>query len=101
MPLEMRALLRLARLERADPSAPPLADNEALERLSEEIGRILDHVRSLERVDVEGVAATPHGFDMAPRVRPDTPATDLDAEDALAGTPARIGAAVSVPKVVE
>ena len=98
---EMRALLRLARLERADPDAPPLADDATLARLATEIGRILDHVRSLEAVSVEGVAATPHGFDVAPRERTDAPATDLDAEDALSGAPARIGAAIAVPKVVE
>ena len=100
-PPEVRALLRLARLERADPRATPLADDPTLERLSAEIGRILDHVRSLEGVPTDGIPPSPHGFAIAPRVRADTPSTDLDAEDALTGAPKRIGAAVSVPKVVE
>lgn len=76
-------------------------DDEALDRLAAELGRILDHVRDLQAVDVEGVPPTRHGVELPSRWRSDEAKPSIDRDAGLSGAPARIGDAVAVPKIVE
>jgi aspartyl-tRNA(Asn)/glutamyl-tRNA(Gln) amidotransferase subunit C len=89
---EVRRLARLARLELSE---------EQLERFAGDVGRILDHVRHLEAVDVEGVEPTSHGVVLPTKWRADVPTEEDVHEDLLKGAPARVGDAVSVPRVIE
>lgn len=97
---EVRRIARLAHLELPEPEAP-LFDQAALEALAADVGKILDHVRQLEEVDVSAVPPTSHGVMLPSRLRSDEAGPSLETERALAGAPARSGDGVRVPKVVE
>lgn len=76
-------------------------DEQALDRLATELGRILDHVRDLQAVDVRDVPPTRHGVELPSRWRPDEAKPSIDRDAGLSGAPVRIGDAVAVPKIVE
>jgi aspartyl-tRNA(Asn)/glutamyl-tRNA(Gln) amidotransferase subunit C len=107
---EVRRIARLAQLEWPrvqgkdgewrEPDAH-LLDEVALDALTRDLGKILDHVRSLEAVDVTGVEPTTSGMTLAPRTREDTPGPTLDTARALDQAPARVGDAFAVPRVLE
>lgn len=89
---EVKRIARLARLELSD---------DQLERFAGDVGRILDHVRHLEEVDVEGVEPTAHGVALPTKWRADEPTEEDRHDDLLAGAPARMGDAISVPRIIE
>lgn len=115
MAIDADEVLRIARLahleypgsaDQAGASAEPepdarLFDTATLEKLATDVDRILEHVRELASVDVEGVPATSHGFLARTHGRRDEPGPTLEPDEALRGAPARDGDAFSVPKVVE
>ncbi|MCK6550328.1 Asp-tRNA(Asn)/Glu-tRNA(Gln) amidotransferase subunit GatC [Myxococcota bacterium] len=107
---EVRRIARLAHLEYPRVQAKDgtfvepaehLLDDAMLDKLAAELGQILDHVRELEAVDVEGVEPTSHGVPLPTMLREDTPGHVLTTDDALASAPARVGDGVAVPKIVE
>lgn len=107
---EVRRIARLAHLEHPriqDKNGawiePPelLFDDETLERMAAEIGNILDHVKELDLVEVEGVEGTSHGVPLPALFDEDVARPGLSTERALAAAPARTGASVSVPKIIE
>lgn len=107
---EVRRIARLAHLEYprvqakdgtfVEPSEH-LIDDATLEQLATDLGQILDHVRELDAVDVDGIEPTSHGVPLPTMLREDTPGHVLSTDDALKNAPARIGDGVAVPKVVE
>jgi aspartyl-tRNA(Asn)/glutamyl-tRNA(Gln) amidotransferase subunit C len=107
---EVRRIARLAHLEyprlkdREGRWVEPddhLIDDATLDKLAADITQILEHVRELESVDVEGIEPTSHGVPLLPRLREDEPHPGTDPEKLLEGAPSRTGDAVSVPKIVE
>ena len=103
-PAEVLRIARLAHLEYPeDPGGHSvrLLDDDTLQRLASDIDRILEHVRDLQAVDVEGVEPTAFGVPMPYRARPDEAGHEVSPEAVLAGAPARDGDAFQVPKVVE
>lgn len=107
---EVRRIARLAHLEYPRiPSKssgfvePPelLMDDATLETLALELGRILEHVKELEEVDVEGIEPTSHGVPLPTRFREDAPHPGLPTDRALDQAPQRLGDAFCVPRIVE
>lgn len=106
----VRHVARLAYLEKprvrgsdgqlAEPEEP-LLSNEAVDRLTEELGNILAHVEQLRELDLEGVPPTSHGVPLPPLLRDDEAGGQLDTERALELAPRRGGDAFSVPKIIE
>ncbi|MEQ8276103.1 MAG: Asp-tRNA(Asn)/Glu-tRNA(Gln) amidotransferase subunit GatC [Deltaproteobacteria bacterium] len=89
---EVRRIAKLARLELSDESLLPLTDD---------IGRILEHVEQLQSVDVEGIEPTAHGVDLAPQGREDRATEARDGARLLDGVPRRAADAVVVPRVLD
>jgi aspartyl-tRNA(Asn)/glutamyl-tRNA(Gln) amidotransferase subunit C len=69
---------RLARLRLSD---------EEVERMSDELSSILEHVERISELDLEGVEPTSHVVDVENVLRPDEPRPSLDRERALAPAP--------------
>ena len=88
---EIRHVAELARLE---------LDDEAVETFVEQIGRILDYVATLERVDTAGVQPMSHAIFLKNAFRPDAPGRHLDNAEALANAPEKDERSFLVPKVV-
>jgi aspartyl-tRNA(Asn)/glutamyl-tRNA(Gln) amidotransferase subunit C len=77
-----------------------LSEQEA-ERLTRELGRILEHVDQLEQVDTAGVPPTEHlGLEQLP-FRPDQARTGLGHEAALREAPAVHDQGFAVPAFME
>ena len=77
-----------------------VSEDEAVE-MARDLEQILGHVRSLDRLDTEGVPPTLHGFELATPLRPDRPVKPLDPELAVSNAPEKQGSAFLVPKVLE
>lgn len=69
---------RLARLE--------LSEAE-VERMAEELSKVLGHVEMIDALDLDGVAPTSHVVDLDNALRPDEPRPSLPAESVLAAAP--------------
>jgi aspartyl-tRNA(Asn)/glutamyl-tRNA(Gln) amidotransferase subunit C len=69
---------RLARLRLTD---------EEVERMSDELSSILEHVERINELDLDGVEPTSHVIDVENVLRPDEPRPCLPRERALEGAP--------------
>jgi aspartyl-tRNA(Asn)/glutamyl-tRNA(Gln) amidotransferase subunit C len=69
---------RLARLRLSD---------EEVERMSDELSSILEHVERIAELDLEGVEPTSHVIDVENVLRPDEPWPCLSRERALESAP--------------
>jgi aspartyl-tRNA(Asn)/glutamyl-tRNA(Gln) amidotransferase subunit C len=69
---------RLARLRLSD---------EEVERMSEELSSILEHVERIGELDLEGVEPTSHVVDVENVLRPDEPRPSWPRERVLAAAP--------------
>ena len=85
-------IARLARLR--------LSEAE-IEQMTRDLGVILAHMKDLEALDTTGVERTTALGAPATPLRPDEPASGLDAETALGEAPRRGEAAFVVPGFVE
>jgi len=84
----VRHVARLARLElRAD----------EVDRLTAELGAILEAVSRVAELDLTGVPPTSHPLDLVNVWADDVPRPSLPLEDALANAPAREGDLFRVP----
>lgn len=66
-----------------------------------QLGTIVDYVRQLEQVNVEGVEPTSHGQPVYNVFREDAVRPGLDRERVLANAPARLENEFRVPRIVE
>lgn len=82
---------KLARLE--------LAPEEA-QKLTQELGAILDYVEALGRVDVAGVEPTAHPLPLRDVQRPDRLHASLSAEEVLQNAPAQEQGMFRVPRII-
>ncbi len=90
--LNVRHVARLARLD--------LTDEEAA-TYQEQLGRVLDHIEQLKRVDVSNVEPTAHTMPVFNVLREDVPGESLPREAVLGIAPRSANQLVIVPKVVE
>ncbi|MCA9580406.1 MAG: Asp-tRNA(Asn)/Glu-tRNA(Gln) amidotransferase subunit GatC [Myxococcales bacterium] len=89
---EIKHVARLARLGLSE---------EEVEAMRHQLGRILEYVAALDRVDVEGVSPTSHVFDLGATLREDSVGGHLDRQLALSQAPSATEDAFAVPKVME
>lgn len=73
---------------------------EEIEKLTGQIGGILDYVNQLNQVDTTGVAGTSHAVPLTNAFREDSLQPHLAREDALANAPQPEDGGFSVPKII-
>lgn len=76
-----------------------LTDDE-IARFSQELGDLLEHVRALEKLDTQSVAATAQVVESRNVLREDEVRASLDSEEVLAQAPQRQGAFFRVPRII-
>ena len=79
---------KLARLKVTD---------EEVDRMAEELSKILEHVETMNELDLEGVEPTSHPLELSNVWAPDEPRPSLSVEEALANAPDREGGFFRVP----
>lgn len=85
---EVLHVARLARLE--------LTDAE-VERMTVELGKVLDSIAKIGELDLEGVPPTSHVVDVSNALRADEPRPSLPRDVALAQAPAVADGGFAVP----
>ena len=73
---------------------------DEVERFGAQLGALLTHVRSLEALPVDDVAATAQVVSLSNVVRDDVPVPSLDREIVLEGAPRREGSYFRVPRII-
>ena len=91
MAISREQVLHVARLARLD-----LRDDE-LERLTSELGAILDAVSKVSELELADVPPTSHPLDLVNAGAEDEPHTSLPLDDAFANAPARESDLFRVP----
>ncbi len=89
---EVEKVAALARLSLAEGVA---------DRMTAEIGQILEYAETLSAVDTTDVEPTAHAIPLPTPLREDRALPPLDPELALANAPEREGFAFAVPRVIE
>lgn len=84
-------VLHVAKLARLD------LREEELERLTDELGAILEAVSKVAELDLSDVPPTSHPLDLVNAWADDEPHAALPLDDALANAPAREGSLFRVP----
>jgi aspartyl-tRNA(Asn)/glutamyl-tRNA(Gln) amidotransferase subunit C len=87
--------LHVARLARLT-----LSDAEA-DRLREQLGKLLDYMKQLDRLDTRDVVPTSHAVDVGTPFRDDTVRPFGDREALLRNAPDRAGDYFRVPRIIE
>ncbi len=85
---EVRHVARLARLELSD---------EEVERMAGELAGVLDHIATIEQLDLDGVPPTSHVVAVENALRADEPRPSLPRERALECAPAVAENGFAVP----
>ena len=62
-------------------------NDDEVERMAEELSKILEHVETMNELDLEGVEPTSHVVDLTNVLREDVPRPCLDRETALDQAP--------------
>ena len=75
-------------------------DDATVQKLTREMGEILNYVGTLEQVDTSDVPATAHVVSLTTPLRSDVTGETLDRGEALANAPHRDDTSFIVPKVV-
>ena len=91
MAISREQVLHVAKLARLD-----LRDDE-VERLTDELGAILDAVSKVSELDLADVPPTSHPLDLVNGWADDEPHASLPLEDVFANAPAREGDLFRVP----
>jgi len=89
---EVAWVAHLARLELSE---------EGIERMSEQLSRVLDYIEKLNELDTSGVEPMCHPGELSSVFRDDVPSGSLDAEAALRNAPATAKGFFRVPRVIE
>jgi len=77
-----------------------LTDDEA-ERLTVDLGRLLEHFAHVEALDTTDVEPTAHVDDFGARLRDDVVTNPPAGDELLANAPAREGRLFRVPRIIE
>jgi aspartyl-tRNA(Asn)/glutamyl-tRNA(Gln) amidotransferase subunit C len=89
---EVRRVAKLARI---------YVSEDDVAQWTRDLGRILEYVRQLNELNVEGVEPTAHAIPVANVLRCDDPAPGLSREEALSNAPAARDGLFIVPKIIE
>jgi aspartyl-tRNA(Asn)/glutamyl-tRNA(Gln) amidotransferase subunit C len=89
---EVEHVANLARLEFSE---------EEKKRLAEQLGRILDYIGQLNKLDTTQVEPTSHVIPVKNVVRPDVVKPSLTRDAALANAPSHVDGLFEVPKIIE
>jgi aspartyl-tRNA(Asn)/glutamyl-tRNA(Gln) amidotransferase subunit C len=89
--LERAQVLHVARLARLE-----LSDDE-VERMADELSKVLDHIEKIRELDLRGVQPTSHVIDVAGVLRADEPEPSLPVEAVLASAPEPLEGGFGVP----
>ena len=95
MTITEKEVLHVARLARLRLTPQELA------LYREQLGRVLEHIEELSRLDTGSVPPTAHVLGLVNALRPDEPAPWPGREALLAQAPASEGPYFKVPKVIE
>jgi aspartyl-tRNA(Asn)/glutamyl-tRNA(Gln) amidotransferase subunit C len=90
--LNVRNVARLARLALSD---------EEVEVFHDQLGRVLEHIEHLKKLDVTGVEPTAHTYPVFNVIREDVPGPSLPRQVVLANAPRSANNLVVAPKVIE
>ncbi|HEY5954406.1 MAG TPA: Asp-tRNA(Asn)/Glu-tRNA(Gln) amidotransferase subunit GatC [Terrimicrobiaceae bacterium] len=90
--LDVRHVAKLARIALTE---------EEVRTFQGQLGRVLEHIEHLKKLDVSGVEPTAHTYPMFNITRQDVPGISLPREEALALAPRTANNLILVPKVVE
>lgn len=93
--IDDRTIAHVARLSRLELS------REEVEAFRAQLGSILDHVTTLQALDLADVPATSHVLPMTNVLREDVPGRCLPLDEVLAAAPAVEEGYVVVPPVIE
>ncbi len=76
-------------------------NEEEKKKLAEQLGRILDYIEQLNKLNTEDVEPTSHVIHIKNVFRPDVVRPSLTRDDALANAPSDVDGLFEVPKIVE
>ena len=79
--LDRAQVLHVARLARLE------LDDQEVQRMADELSKVLDHIEKIRELDLRGIEPTAHVVDVAGLVRPDEPQPSLPVDLALAAAP--------------
>jgi aspartyl-tRNA(Asn)/glutamyl-tRNA(Gln) amidotransferase subunit C len=85
---EVRHVARLARLQLSD---------EEVDRMAVELAGVLDHIATIEQLDLDDVEPTSHVVAVENALRADEPRPSLERESALASAPSVVDDGFAVP----
>lgn len=88
---EVATVARLARL---------VLDDAELDRVTAQLGDILDHARDMAALDLGDVEPTAHPYPLRNVFRDDEPAPSLDRDEVLAAAPSAEAGMFRVPPVI-
>ena len=91
MPITREEVLHVAKLARLE-----LTDDE-VERLTEQLGAILEAVSKVSELDLSDVPPTSHPLEVVNAWAPDEPRPSLSLDDVFVNAPAREGDLFKVP----
>ena len=89
--IDRKQVLHVAALARLE-----LSEDE-VERMASELSHVLDHIETINELDLEGVPPTSHVVEVANALRADVPRPCLPREVALASAPERTEEGFLVP----
>lgn len=89
--LDRAQVLHVARLARLQ------LDEDELDRMSDELSKVLEHVERVRELDLDGVAPTSHAVELAGVMRTDEPVPCLPREAVLAAAPEPVDGGFGVP----
>ena len=89
--IDREQVLHVARLARLE-----LTEQE-VERISEELSHVLDHIEKIGELDLAGVPPTTHVVEVSNALRPDEPESSLPRDAALESAPAGADGGFLVP----
>jgi len=89
---EVEHVANLARLE---------FNEEEKKKLAEQLGKILDYIDQLNKLDTTNVEPTSHVIPVRNVVRQDVAKTSFTQEEALANAPSNVNGLFEVPKIIE
>jgi len=95
MKITKEEVLHVAHLARLD------IDERNMDALAGQIGKILDYVDMLSRVNTEGVKPTTHAIFLTNAFREDSETVHMDREKALLNAPDKQDGNFVVPRVIE
>jgi aspartyl-tRNA(Asn)/glutamyl-tRNA(Gln) amidotransferase subunit C len=89
--IDRDTVLHVARLARLQ------LDDAEVERMTAELARVLEHIETIGRLELEDVPPTSHVIDVTGALRPDEPEACLTREQALASAPEILDDGFAVP----